>query len=654
MNIHADKMQENKSHSVANALSKKQSDGVSTFQFVDNRPEVVDQRKLQEMANNSLSVTQLRTFQDMANNSPQAKQAVQLRAIANNRSAQQQHTIQKKENKTGLPDALKSGIETFSSYSMNDVKVHYNSDRPVQLQAHAYAQGTDIHIASGQEKHLPHEAWHVVQQKQGRVSPTMQLKSNVSVNDDVGLEKEADVMGAKSQVLGKDFSSSVQMKQCPNLKLLSKESQIVQKTGLEELSEPKVNQLNPYEFELQSSLMTSLNEIVEALPPEQKAEVFRLATVELLIQDGTIVPYITPPVLPVPAGIAPGSELITEEALAEGIRTNVMNTLRSSGQLAYIEHNNLINEEWRIIVDVDFYYQRPAKSIGFHKDTVGRSLFVNLNFNNEQEIMGPEFILNPPGIDKHDQHIATKLPRVFLDDLVSERQRLGLPSEISNTRIPAHGMVSFVDEMIHHTTPFLGHRGLTFSPDELTRTARELQTAKRLITLINGTSKAKGNSRDFLRDYIGLDERQIGFLFDRVIGDSVPTGYIKTKLLGNPEFEKMKKLAGYQNNLHLLQRIAAEDRPFEAGELVQAGILPQFISFLIDEYDKHDLSTVSLAGCEDACDKDIKSEEFPIMPEGMPRLERRMSMDLNEENLPPPPAEKRQFFRTWVQAIRRK
>jgi len=52
---------------------------------------------------------------------------------------------------------------------MDDVKVHSNSDKPAQINAHAYAQGTDIHPASGQEKHFPHEAWHVVQQKQGRV-----------------------------------------------------------------------------------------------------------------------------------------------------------------------------------------------------------------------------------------------------------------------------------------------------------------------------------------------------------------------------------------------------------------------------------------------------------------------------------------------------
>ena len=94
---------------------------------------------------------------------------------------------------------------------MDDVKVHRNSDKPAQLQAHAYAQGTDIHLGPGQEKHLPHEAWHVVQQKQGRVKSTMQMKGKVNVNDDAGLEKEADVMGAKSiQLQNKQASTNNQ------------------------------------------------------------------------------------------------------------------------------------------------------------------------------------------------------------------------------------------------------------------------------------------------------------------------------------------------------------------------------------------------------------------------------------------------------------
>lgn len=106
--------------------------------------------------------------------------------------------LEQQPNNTGMPDNLKSGIENLSGYSMDDVKVHYNSDKPAQLNAHAYAQGTDIHVAPGQEQHLPHEAWHVVQQKQGRVQPTMQMKAGVPVNDDAGLENEADVMGAKA------------------------------------------------------------------------------------------------------------------------------------------------------------------------------------------------------------------------------------------------------------------------------------------------------------------------------------------------------------------------------------------------------------------------------------------------------------------------
>jgi hypothetical protein len=102
---------------------------------------------------------------------------------------------------------LKSGIESLSGFSLDDVKVHYNSPEPAQLKAHAFAQGTDIHMAPGQEKHLPHEAWHVVQQKQGRVKPTMQMKGKVNVNDDAGLEKEADVMGERAMLRKREENS---------------------------------------------------------------------------------------------------------------------------------------------------------------------------------------------------------------------------------------------------------------------------------------------------------------------------------------------------------------------------------------------------------------------------------------------------------------
>ncbi len=101
----------------------------------------------------------------------------------------------KKESKAGLPDHLKAGVETLAGFYINDVKVHYNSSQPAQLNALAYAPGADIHLVPGQEKHLPHEAWHVVQQKKGMVKPARQMKNLMVTNDDIKLEKEADVMG---------------------------------------------------------------------------------------------------------------------------------------------------------------------------------------------------------------------------------------------------------------------------------------------------------------------------------------------------------------------------------------------------------------------------------------------------------------------------
>jgi len=94
-----------------------------------------------------------------------------------------------------LPSGLRAGIESLSGMDMSAVRVHYASPLPSRLSALAYAQGSHIHLARGEERHLPHEAWHVVQQRQGRVKPTLQ-DQGVPINDDAALEREADTMGA--------------------------------------------------------------------------------------------------------------------------------------------------------------------------------------------------------------------------------------------------------------------------------------------------------------------------------------------------------------------------------------------------------------------------------------------------------------------------
>lgn len=128
------------------------------------------------------------------------------------------------KNRTGIPDQLKTGIEKLSGCSMDQVRVHYDSAKPAQLNALAFTQGNEVHLAPGHKKLLAHELTHVVQQKQGRVQPVNALKGigstekivqvsmagkkdaqftrynekeKVTIVNDAKLEREADRMAAK-------------------------------------------------------------------------------------------------------------------------------------------------------------------------------------------------------------------------------------------------------------------------------------------------------------------------------------------------------------------------------------------------------------------------------------------------------------------------
>jgi hypothetical protein len=95
---------------------------------------------------------------------------------------------------TGLPPSLRAGLRDLSGLSMDHVRVHHDSPMPARVRAHAYTQDAEIHLAPRQGAHLAHEAWHAVQQRQGRVKPTLRENGAV-INDAPVLEAEADRMG---------------------------------------------------------------------------------------------------------------------------------------------------------------------------------------------------------------------------------------------------------------------------------------------------------------------------------------------------------------------------------------------------------------------------------------------------------------------------
>lgn len=194
---------EKQSQKATPAKKSQETSSAGEADFLDSRSSTFQLKKFQDAAQGSGRGSGISSLQSKSSNHTGTSRVAQLQGMSDTRTTSTQPgLIQKKENKTGIPDGLKAGMESVSGMSLNDVTVHRNSDKPAQLQAHAYAQGTDVHLAPGQEKHLPHELGHVVQQKQGRVAPTVQLKGEVPVNDSPSLEKEADSLGAKAKSLG--------------------------------------------------------------------------------------------------------------------------------------------------------------------------------------------------------------------------------------------------------------------------------------------------------------------------------------------------------------------------------------------------------------------------------------------------------------------
>ena len=101
------------------------------------------------------------------------------------------------EIKTGLPDGLKSEVEKLCGRNLDHVQVHYNSPLPAQLNALAWSGGNHMHVGPGLEKHLPHEAWHVVQQQQGRVPPSLRSHIGLSTSEQT-LEVERTLLAKRT------------------------------------------------------------------------------------------------------------------------------------------------------------------------------------------------------------------------------------------------------------------------------------------------------------------------------------------------------------------------------------------------------------------------------------------------------------------------
>jgi hypothetical protein len=134
------------------------------------------------------------------------EEELQMKADPNaiQRAAPEEEELQMKADPNKMPKNVQSKMEGAFNSDFSNVKIHQGS-KASEVGALAYAQGNDIHFAPGQydpgsksgQELLGHELTHVVQQRQGEVKPTTQV-NGLAVNDDPGLENEADQMGKRA------------------------------------------------------------------------------------------------------------------------------------------------------------------------------------------------------------------------------------------------------------------------------------------------------------------------------------------------------------------------------------------------------------------------------------------------------------------------
>ncbi len=142
--------------------------------------------------------------------------------------------------------------------------------------------------------------------------------------------------------------------------------------------------------------------------------------------------------------------------------------LGDAGQMAYIETNaNEIYKTHRVIVDVDCQFNRTG-GIGFHKDSRGSTVFVNLTFHNDKPMTGTDHYEDLVG----DEGLEGSLPDVVRGDINTRRaaskdvvegegheaKDKARMRDIRSPKLPAYGRMSFSDPNNYHSTPLMGHR----------------------------------------------------------------------------------------------------------------------------------------------------------------------------------------------------
>jgi len=304
---------------------------------------------------------------------------------------------------------------------------------------------------------------------------------------------------------------------------------------------------------------------------------------------------------------------------------NTLRTMIDAKQIEYLRLAGLPNDEWKILIEVHYYRERDMTATGFHKDTLGQTLFVNLNYHMDKQVIGPEIVVNPPRSKEHTRQIKESLPEEFRKDLKATRDKLGDPTEYEAALVDEYGYVAFVDEAVHHATPFHGHRHVT--GDDLKQYLQTTDPAKYAAASIAYPKYVGRGLFYYLSSFASYDDS------GTISAAESAKWYARMQIVADDANKKKRftrvdlKAAMTDDEFDDLLEAVAVAKPTERTQGAAAGFY-----------------AASIPGSK---------EQPAIKPAGKRPLKRRLSNADFRKTLPaaPAPDEKRRFFRTWVRVV---
>lgn len=351
--------------------------------------------------------------------------------------------------------------------------------------------------------------------------------------------------------------------------------------------------------------------VLDKIPPTELGEEQMIEDAELVYSEHSLDSGTNAVLLPRAADV--------EEAVVR----NTLRTMIKAGQIDYLRSAGFVGKGWKIVVEVHYYRKRNKQQANLHKDTLGETLFVNLNYTNQDTMPGPEWIENPPLHDVHQKKLETSLPDQFNKDLSGIHQS-PQGTRIETEDIPPNGVVAFVDEAIHHATPMLGHRPVT----------------------VAGLKKFLAEDPDFKN---GLAKAQKAYSWEKSTGlwtlikgtfkSNMGTGYTDQEILL------------WQALMDLWQK--GDQDQLRRPELLAIGMSEDQVDRLVSGYGTSPHTSVSIPT---GARTDGGTNRLPLKTDDSKKppitLKRTMSQRSLNRTLPVDPGGDRRFFRTWVRAVR--